>query len=60
MAIDLNVWHHRLHQVTGGMALRFNKAAPDDLQRWTQELRKIAGEMERTATPVEDKKQNAA
>ena len=28
--IDLNTWHHAIHQITGGMALRFNKAAADD------------------------------
>ena len=28
---DLNEWHHTLHQVTGDMALRFNKATAADL-----------------------------
>ena len=39
---DLNEWHHALHQVTGDMALRFNKATTDDLTRWAKMLRDIA------------------
>jgi hypothetical protein len=31
--IDLNVWHHAIHQVTGDMALQFNRATIKDLQR---------------------------
>ena len=27
---DLNNWHHAIHQVTGDMALRFNKATVAD------------------------------
>jgi hypothetical protein len=37
MPIDLNRWHHAVHQVSGSMALRFNKATPEDLQRWVRE-----------------------
>jgi hypothetical protein len=44
--IDLNVWHHAIHQVTGDMALSFNKAAPTDLKRWASVLHSIAEEME--------------
>jgi hypothetical protein len=49
MAIDLNVWHYQLHQTTGSMALRFNKAGAGDLWRWAEELHRIAGEMEAEA-----------
>lgn len=45
-AIDLNRWHHAVHQVTGSMALRFNKATAADLQRWAEMLRAVAEEME--------------
>ena len=44
--IDLNAWHHSLHQVTGSMALKFNRAAAADLRGWAETLRSIAGEME--------------
>ena len=44
--IDLNRWHHALHQVTGAMALRFNKANAADLECWAAMLRTVAGEME--------------
>jgi hypothetical protein len=44
--IDLNGWHHAIHQVTGDMALRFNRATPADLQRWSRALHKVAEEME--------------
>jgi hypothetical protein len=44
--IDLNVWHHAIHQVTGDMAMRFNRATPADLQRWARALHKVAAEME--------------
>ena len=43
--IDLNVWHHAIHQVTGDMALRFNRATADDLERWSEALRVVAEEM---------------
>jgi hypothetical protein len=45
--IDLNVWHHAIHQVTGDMALRFNTATIADLQRWIRKLWAIADEMQR-------------
>jgi hypothetical protein len=44
--IDLNTWHHIIHQVTGDMALRFNRARPDDLKRWARMLQAVAKEME--------------
>jgi hypothetical protein len=44
--IDLNLWHHAIHRVTGDMALRFNRATPADLERWANMLRKVAEEME--------------
>jgi len=47
--IDLNTWHHGIHQVTGNMATRFNRATPADLEKWAKALRKIAGEMEERA-----------
>jgi hypothetical protein len=43
---DLNRWHHAIHQVTGDMALRFNKATAADLERWATALREVATEME--------------
>ena len=43
--IDLNDWHHALHQVTGDMALKFNGATTADLARWAEALRKVAEEM---------------
>ena len=42
---DLNRWHHAIHEVTGDMALRFNKATAADLERWAKMLRAVAGEM---------------
>jgi endogenous inhibitor of DNA gyrase (YacG/DUF329 family) len=44
--IDLNRWHHRIHQVTGEMAIRFNRATPIDLACWAMVLRTVAAEME--------------
>jgi hypothetical protein len=49
MAIDLNVWHHQLHQTTGAMAVRFNKAGAEDLRHWAEALHRIAREMEAEA-----------
>jgi hypothetical protein len=43
---DLNAWHHAVHQVTGAMALRFNRASAADLQRWAVMLRAVAMEMD--------------
>lgn len=43
--IDLNVWHHAIHQVTGDMALCFNKATPADLRYWAATLQAVADEM---------------
>jgi hypothetical protein len=54
MVYDLNICHHRLHRVTGSMATRFNKAATEDLQRWSRELHKIACEMEAEADQCEN------
>jgi hypothetical protein len=36
---DLNKWHRAIHQVTGDMALRFNRATAADLERWAKTLR---------------------
>jgi hypothetical protein len=44
--IDLNAWHHAIHQVTGDMALRFNRATPADLRRWASMLQKVVEEMQ--------------
>jgi endogenous inhibitor of DNA gyrase (YacG/DUF329 family) len=44
--IDLNRWHHAIHQVTGDMAVRFNGATLDDLRRWARMLRVVADEMD--------------
>jgi hypothetical protein len=52
MTIDLNRMHHAIHQVSGDMTLRFNKATTDDLARWAKALREIASEME-APTPEE-------
>lgn len=46
---DLNAWHRGVHQVTGGMALKFNKATLADLQRWAAQLRTIADQMAQAA-----------
>jgi hypothetical protein len=45
VTINLNNWHHGIHQVTGDMALRFNKATTADLERWAEILREAAEEM---------------
>jgi hypothetical protein len=34
--IDLNGWHRSLHEITGAMAVKFNKATPADLERWAR------------------------
>ena len=47
--IDLNAWHHAIHQVTGDMALRFNRATADDLKRWSRALQQVAMEMQALA-----------
>ena len=44
--IDLNKMHHAIHQVSGDMALRFNRATVADLERWARALRELAQEME--------------
>lgn len=44
---DLTKWHRALHQVTGDMALTFNRATADDLKRWAQMLRDVIEQMER-------------
>jgi hypothetical protein len=46
LVADLNKWHHTIHEVTGDMALRFNKATAADLERWAKMLREVAEEME--------------
>jgi hypothetical protein len=47
--IDLNKMHHAIHQISGDMALRFNKATVDDLKRWAKMLRELARDMEEAA-----------
>jgi hypothetical protein len=44
--IDLNTWHHAIHQVAGDMAIRFNRATAADLERWVRMLQAVAQEME--------------
>ena len=44
--INLNAWYHDIHQVTGDMALRFNRATPADLERWASMLQNVAEEMQ--------------
>jgi hypothetical protein len=39
-------WHRAIHQVTGSIALRSNRATREDVERWAAALRKIADEME--------------
>jgi hypothetical protein len=48
--INLNAWHHALHQVTGGMALRWCRATKEDLTEWARELRAVAAAMESAST----------
>ena len=50
--IDLNKWHHAVHQVTGYMALRFNKGTAADLERWAKMLREVAEEMRTEARGI--------
>ena len=45
---DLNLWHRAIHEVTGDMALCFNKATAADLERWAKMLREVANEMDVT------------
>jgi hypothetical protein len=47
--VDLNGWHHAIHQITGDIALRFNGATAADLERWAKLLREVAEEMEAVA-----------
>jgi hypothetical protein len=51
--IDLNGWHHALHQVTGAMALRWCRATHGDLAKWAQELRAVADAMAQAADGAE-------
>jgi hypothetical protein len=51
-AIDLNAWHHAIHQVTGDMSIKFNEATIDDLKRWASALRAIADEMDHQGQPL--------
>lgn len=48
-AVDLNGWHHAIHQITGDIALRFNGATAADLEHWAKLLREVAEEMEAVA-----------
>jgi hypothetical protein len=44
--IDLNHWHHAIHQITGGMAVTFNRGTAEDLAKRAGMLRVVAKEME--------------
>jgi hypothetical protein len=46
---NLNAFHHAIHQVTGGMSLKFNRAAADDLRQWAEALHSVADEMKAAA-----------
>jgi hypothetical protein len=50
--INLLGWHRGLHMVTGAMALRLNRAKPEDLTKWAGMLKAIAAEMEALAPPA--------
>jgi hypothetical protein len=50
--INLLAWHRGLHLITGGMALRFNRATPADLAKWAGMLKVIAAETEAVAPPA--------
>jgi hypothetical protein len=39
--INLLGWHRGLHMITGGMALRLNRAKPADLAEWAKALKVI-------------------
>ena len=43
--IDLNEFHHDVHQISGAMALRFNRATPADLRYWAAKLHALAEQM---------------
>jgi hypothetical protein len=45
MAINLNEWHHAVHQSTGDPCASIEPTATD-LERWARMLRSVAGEME--------------
>jgi hypothetical protein len=47
--IDLDIWHHALHEITGSMALHWCRATPDELRAWSAALAAVAAEMEITA-----------
>lgn len=49
MTIDLNKWHHDVHQISGSIALKWCRATPADLKQWAKALRTIADEMEAEA-----------
>lgn len=51
--IDLNKLHHAVHQVSGSMTLRFNRATITDLQQWAAALRTVACEMEAAAAEID-------
>ena len=53
--IDLNPLHHAAHQITGDMAIRFNRATAVDLERWAAQLRALADRMAATAAAATSK-----
>jgi hypothetical protein len=52
MPPHMDRWLHAIHQVTGGMALRFTKATAADIQHWAGMLRATAAEMELAAAEL--------
>jgi hypothetical protein len=54
--IDINIFHHAIHQVSGDMALKFTKATAADLKRWAGALRELAEQMEARTTEKENRR----
>ena len=48
---DLNAWYYAIHQVTGAMASRFNKATAADLESWAKVFREVAEGMAAAGKP---------
>ena len=49
--IEIDLWHVRLHRVTGAMAIRCRRATANDLAEWAAELAAIAAEMLKASAP---------
>ena len=61
MMIHLTKLHRAVHQVSGSMALKFNRATVADLRHWAEALQAVADEMKvaadcryTSAAPVSD------